>query len=56
METNEAKKALTELLAEVMRIQKRFAHEQTGVKTERRNEIKKIVNRAASELEQKGGN
>lgn len=47
---------LNELLREVMRIEKRYAHEQYGAKNDRRNELKKIVNRIASETERKNGN
>lgn len=50
------KQAITNLLAQVMRIQKRYAHEQVGVRNDRRNEVKKIINRVASELENKDGN
>lgn len=50
------KEHLDELLNEVMRIQKRYAHEQLGAKNDRRNEIKKVVNKVATELEQKNGN
>lgn len=55
MTRSDSKKAITDLVAQVMRLQKRYAHEQVGVKTERRNEVKKIVNRVASEMEQKDG-
>lgn len=47
---------LTELLREVMLIEKRFAHEQYGAKNDRRNELKKSVNRVAAEAERKNGN
>lgn len=50
------KKAITDLVAQVMRIQKKYAHEHVGVKNDRRNEVKKIVNRVASELEHGDGN
>jgi len=50
------KKATTELVSQVMRIQKNFAHEQIGAKNERRNEIKKVINRIASALESKNAN
>lgn len=50
------KKAITDLVAQVMRIQKKYAHEQVGVRNDRRNEVKKIINRVASELENKDGN
>ena len=56
MTRTDQKKSITELVAQVMRIQKKYAHEQAGVKTERRNEVKRIVNRVASEMEQKDGN
>ena len=49
-------KAVAELVAHVMRIQKQYAHEQVGVRNDRRNEVKKIVNRVASEMENKDGN
>jgi hypothetical protein len=54
MNTSIPKKAINELLVHVMRVQKQHAHEQVGVKTSRREEIKKIVNRVASELEKNG--
>lgn len=47
---------LNELLQEVMRVEKGFAHEQYGAKNDRRNEIKKAVNRIATEAERKNGN
>jgi hypothetical protein len=47
---------LNELLQEVMRLQKRYAHEQYGAKNDRRNEIKKAVNKVAAELERTNGN
>jgi low affinity Fe/Cu permease len=50
------KKAITDLVAQVMRIQKKYAHEQVGVRNDRRTEVKKIINRVASELENKDGN
>jgi hypothetical protein len=50
------KKAITDLVAQVMRIQKKYAHEQVGVRNDRRSEVKKIINRVASELENKDGN
>ena len=56
MTPEQKKKATTELLAQVMRIQKTYAHEQVGAKNERRNEIKKAINRIASELEVKNAN
>jgi len=51
-----SRKAITDLVAQVMRVQKKYAHEQVGVRNDRRNEVKKIVNRVASELEQLDGN
>lgn len=54
MNTPIPKKSLNDLLVHVMRVQKMYAHEQVGVKNSRRDEIKKIVNRVASELEQNG--
>lgn len=50
------KKATTELVVLVMKIQKKYAHEQVGAKNDRRNEIKKIINRIASELGAKNAN
>lgn len=49
------RKFITELVGQVIRLQKRFAHEQVGVRNERRNEVKKIINRVASNLEASGG-
>ncbi len=54
MDTRIPKKSLNELLVQVMKIQKRYAHEQVGVKNARREEIKKIVNRIASEMKTNG--
>jgi hypothetical protein len=56
MTPEKTKKATTELIAQVMRIQKNFAHEQLGAKNDRRNEIKKAINRISSELEAKNAN
>jgi hypothetical protein len=56
MESNIPKKALNELLVQVMRVQKQYAHEQVGARNDRRVEIKKIVNRVASEMGKKNGN
>ena len=50
------RKQLTTLLTEVMRIQKRYAHEQVGAKNDRRAEVKKIVNRIVGEMEKTDGN
>lgn len=50
------KSHLNELLQEVMRVEKRYAHEQYGAKNDRRNELKKAVNRIASEMERQNGN
>jgi hypothetical protein len=47
------KKATTELIVQVMKIQKTYAHEKVGAKNDRRSEIKKAINRIASELEAK---
>ena len=44
MTPEQKKKATTELVAQVMRIQKTYAHEQVGAKNDRRNEIKKAIN------------
>lgn len=49
------KKTVTDLIAQAMRIQKRFAHEQVGARNDRRNEIKKLINKLASEAEGKRG-
>jgi len=49
------KKTVTDLITQVMHIQKRYAHEQLGARNDRRNEIKKVVNRLASEMEVKRG-
>jgi hypothetical protein len=54
MDTRIPKKSLNELLVQVMKVQKRYAHEQVGVKNARRDEIKKIVNRIASEMKTNG--
>jgi hypothetical protein len=54
METRIPKKSLNDLLVQVMKIQKRYAHEQVGVKNARRDEIKKAVNRIASEMKTNG--
>ncbi len=54
METRIPKKSLNDLLVQVMKLQKRYAHEQVGVKNARRDEIKKIVNRIASEMKTNG--
>ncbi len=43
------RKVLTELLIKVMQVQKAYAHEQVGARNDRRNEIKKLVNRVAAE-------
>ncbi len=56
MTPEQTKKATTELIAQVMKIQKEYAHEQVGAKNDRRNEIKKAINRIASELEAKNAN
>jgi hypothetical protein len=54
--TQEApKKTVTDLIVQVMRIQKRFAHEQIGARNDRRNEIKKLVNKLTSEMEGRRG-
>ena len=54
MTTQITRKSLNDLLIQVIRIQKQYAHEQVGVKNSRREDIKKIVNRVASELEKNG--
>ena len=51
METNVPKKILNELLLQVIKVEKDYAHEFVGVRNERRNEIKKIVNRVVSEMD-----
>lgn len=56
MTPDQKKKATTELVKQVMKIQKTYAHEQVGARNERRNEIKKVINRIASELEAKNAN
>lgn len=56
MTQEQSRKATTELVAQVMKIQKNYAHEQLGAKNDRRNEIKKVINRLASELEAKSAN
>lgn len=53
MTAEQTRKATTELVSQVMRIQKEYAHEQMGAKSDRRNEIRKAINRIASELEAK---
>lgn len=50
------KKVVTDLINQVMHIQKRFAHEQVGARNDRRNEIKKLINRLISETERNRGN
>jgi hypothetical protein len=40
---------LSSLIAAVIAIEKRYAHELTGVRNERREEIKKEINRLVSE-------
>jgi hypothetical protein len=49
------KKSVTELINQVMRIQKSFAHEQVGARNDRRNEIKKLINRLVSGTERSRG-
>lgn len=56
MTPEKVKKPTVELIVQVMKIQKMYAHEQVGAKSDRRNEIKKIINRIASELEAKNAN
>ena len=56
MESSVSKKALNNLLIQVMRVQKAYAHEQVGARNDRRAEIKKIVNRVAAEMDKKNGN
>lgn len=56
MTPDQKKKATTELVKQVMKIQKTYAHEQVGARNERRNEIKKVINRIATELEAKNAN
>jgi len=56
MDSNIPKKALNDLLVQVMRVQKQYAHEQVGARNDRRAEVKKIVNRVASELGKSNGN
>lgn len=56
MTPEKTKKATIELIVQVMKIQKAYAHEQVGAKNERRNEIKKVVNRISTELEAKNAN
>lgn len=50
------KKTLSQFLLQVMRVQKQFAHEQVGARNDRRNEIKKNLNRIAAELDSGNGN
>jgi hypothetical protein len=40
---------LTSLIASVIRVQKKYAHEMTGVRNERRDEIKAEINRLVAE-------
>ena len=56
MTPEQVKKTTNELIVQVMKIQKNYAHEQVGAKNDRRNEIKKTINRIASELEAKNAN
>lgn len=50
------KQSVMDLIAQVIRIQKKYAHEQVGARNDRRNEIKKIINRVASALDGKHAN
>lgn len=53
MSDNIPEKLITDLIAEVIQIQREYAHEWVGVKTERRNRIREVINRLATEkLEQ----
>ena len=45
---------LVELVSKVIEIEKRYAHEQIGVRNNRREEIKKLINRIASDLTKNG--
>lgn len=56
MQSQISKKVLNELLIQVMKVQKEYAHEQVGARNDRRSEIKKHVNRIAAELDNKNGN
>jgi len=48
------KKVLTDLLLKIIQVEKAYAHEQVGARNDRRAEVKKVVNRVASEsLEKK---
>jgi hypothetical protein len=51
MDEDIPKKAVTDLINQVMHIQKKFAHEQIGARNDRRNQIKKLINRLTSETE-----
>lgn len=56
MDNQIPKKILNDLLVQVMKVQKEYAHEQVGARNDRRAEIKKYVNRIASALDKKNGN
>jgi hypothetical protein len=56
MTTPVSRALINELLIQVMKIQKQYAHEQVGARNDRRAEIKKVVNRIASEVGKKNGN
>jgi len=56
MQAQDDKKNLTNLLVKVMKIQKEFAHEHMGAKTDRRDKIKKAINQVASNMEERNGN
>ena len=42
-------KFLHDLLAQILRIERNYAHELTGVKTQRRTDIKNLINKAVAE-------
>lgn len=54
MEKLASNQVLMELVSRVIQIEKNYAHEQVGVKNLRREDIKKLINRIASELKKNG--
>lgn len=53
MDDNIPEKLITEIIARVVAIQKQYAHELTGVRTERRTEVKDVLSTLVAEyLEQ----
>jgi hypothetical protein len=48
-------RAVIKLIARIILLQKQYAHEQSGVRNERRAEAKKLVNSIAAEIESVSG-